>query len=216
MTPVDENGDISVSVNDIFNGNAPMTHGDFEPLSPRHGMFLAQKEIDEGLFEPGATHGPSEPTIRDLKQLFPHNKKVQSLIKRFQDKKKFDTPTVQKIRDSISDIEKPLVARKTTNLEHPELNRMLEMFGRPTMSEEMASLELTYANETADALKNAGISQEKRDKLLSQLNIEGRREGLNARYNKALNQPIGEMWREFALMKAMRVFLSKVNNPLEY
>ena len=32
--PVDENGDISVSVNDIFNGNAPMTHGDFEPLSP--------------------------------------------------------------------------------------------------------------------------------------------------------------------------------------
>lgn len=214
--PVDENGDINVSVADIFNGNAPMTYGDFEPLSPRHGLFLAQKEIDEGLFEPDATHGPSEPTIRDFKQLFPHNKKVQSLIKRFEDKKKFDTPTVQKIRDSISDIEKPLVARKTTNLEHPELNRMLEMFGRPTMKEEMAFPELTYANETADALKNAGISQEKRDKLLSQVNIKGHREGLNARYSKALNQPIGEMWREFALMKAMRVFLSKVNNPLEY
>tara|TARA_R100000406_G_scaffold23452_1_gene14887 strand:- start:30829 stop:37440 length:6612 start_codon:yes stop_codon:yes gene_type:complete len=214
--PVDEKGNISLTAADVFGGNSPMTFGDFQSLYPAHGRMLTMKEIREGVFEPGATHAPSDITDEDLKRLFAGNRKAQGVIKRRERVNDYSPEAMQSIVDVFDKIKRPMTRRKTTNLTSSALNDLLRNYGEKEMVGEMEDHHLTYSDETMKAIADSDITKSKVNNLLTSANADGKQRPLNSRYTMGLNMAIREMWQKYAIMSAMNVFMREINNPLEF
>jgi len=212
--PINDDGELSLTLADIYGGNAPITFGNYEPLIPMHGYLLSGKEIREGLFEPGATHPPSPVTDKDIGSFYKGNKKVQKILKRRENYMKFKTGKIGKLVDAINSVEKPMVARKTTNLRSDTLDALLKEFGENPITNEMASAAPTYSDEALKAFKEKGAVDV--NTLLTYPNQHNQRRALNSLYTQNLNQAIRELWQKFAIKKALQTFMTRVNNPLDY
>jgi formiminotetrahydrofolate cyclodeaminase len=214
--PVDEKGNISLTAADVFGGNSPMTFGDFQSLYPAHGRMLTMKEIREGVFEPGATHAPSDITDKDLKRLFAGNRKAQGVIKRRERTNEYTPEAMQSVTDVFNKIKTPMTRRKTTNLTSSALNDLLRNYGEKEMVGEMEDHHLTYSDETMKAIADSDITKSKVNNLLTSANAEGIQRPLNSRYTMGLNGAIREMWQKYSILNAMNVFMREINNPLEF
>ena len=155
--PTDEEGNLKLTMADVFGGNAPMSFGDFEPLTPYHGHMLASKEIREGLFEPGQDNKPKEVTHKEMKNFFAGNKQVSRLLKRIEDAEQFKPEKLEKIKTALAKIEKPLVTRRTTNMFSDELNSILKEFSEKPMVGAMEGEDLTYSDEAKMLVQRMSI-----------------------------------------------------------
>jgi len=212
--PYNRKGRLTPTMEEIFTNQGPMTFGDYEPLSPMHGHMLTGPEIDEGLFEPGATHSPKPITLKHLRQLFRGNKEAQRLITRRENFEKFDTDKLKKVASALEGIDKPLVARKTTNLRSDSLDTLLKEYGEDPMKQEMSIHAPTYSDETMAAFKEAGATDV--NSILTAPNKNKQNRAINETYISELNGSIKELWQEYVLRTAMRTFMSRVNNPLDF
>lgn len=212
--PINDDGELSLTMADIYGGNAPITFGNYEPLSPMHGRLLTEKEIREGLFEPGATHPPSPVTDQEIAKFFNGNKKIQKILKRRENYMKFKTSKIGKLVNAINSVKEPMVARKTTNLRSDTLDALLKEFGEEPMVNEMASAAPTYSDEALKAFKEKGAVDV--NALLTYPNQHNQRRALNSLYTQNLNQGIRELWQQFAIKKALQTFMTRVNNPLDH
>tara|TARA_R110000822_G_scaffold59325_11_gene148165 strand:- start:30325 stop:37071 length:6747 start_codon:yes stop_codon:yes gene_type:complete len=212
--PTDEEGNLKLTMADVFGGNAPMSFGDFEPLTPYHGHMLASKEIREGLFEPGQDNKPKEVTHKEMKNFFAGNKQVSRLLKRIEDAEQFKPEKLEKIKTALSKIEKPMVARKTSNMFSDELNSILKEFGEKPMIAGMEKRAMTYSEEAIKAFKAAGATDV--NSLLTAENKIGQHRALNEGYTTMRNQAIKPLWQQYVMRKALQHFMARVNNPLDH
>ena len=212
--PYDEKGNILTSVKDIFAGDSPLTFADYEPLTPMHGHNLTLSEIAEGLFEDGATHSPRPIDDKRLADLFRGNNKAMGVINRRQQYNKLDKNKLSKIASALDGIDKPMVARKTTNLRSDSLDAILKEFGEEGKVSEMDKPQLTYSDETMNAFKQAGATDV--NALITAPNANKQNRAINEGYNVNLNSSIKELWQEYVLKTAMRTFMTRVNNPLDF
>ena len=212
--PTDENGDLQLTMDDVFGGNAPMSFNGFDKYTPKHGHMLTDTEIREGLFEPGQENKPAPVTNHQLKRFFAGNKRVLKIIKRIDDAKDFKPEKLEKIKNALSGIENPLVARKTTNLQSQSLNDILKEFGEKPMIEGMESHQLTYSDEAMKALKEAGATDV--NSLMTALNQNNQKRAINEGYTRNNNKAVKSLWQEYVLRKGLQHFMSQVNNPLDF
>jgi len=212
--PVDENGNLQLTMDDVFGGNAPMSFNSYDKYTPYHGHMLTETEIREGLFEPGKENKPMPVTNRQLKSFFAANTKKLRMINRIEDASKFKPEKVEKIKTALDGIEKPLVARKTVNLYSESLNGILNEFGEEPMMGSMENHQLTYSDEAMKAFKDAGATDV--NSLLTAKNKINQHRALNEGYTRGKNTALKPLWQEYVMRKGLQYFMSRVNNPLKF
>ena len=214
--PVDENGDLQLTMDDVFGGNAPMSFNSYDKYYPYHGHMLTETEIREGLFEPGKENKPKPVTNHQLRGFFAGNTKKLRTINRVEKAAK-DTKRpekAEKIKSALDGIEKPMVARKTVNLYSESLNDIMKEFGEQPMIGEMENHQLTYSEEAQKAFKDAGATDV--NSMLTAKNKINQHRALNEGYSRGKNMALKPLWQEYVMRKALQHFMSRVNNPLKF
>jgi hypothetical protein len=212
--PTNEDGELQLTMDDVFGGNAPMSFGGFDKYTPKHGHMQTDTEIREGLFEPGQDNKPTPVTNHQLRKFFAGNNRVLKIIDRIEGVENFKPEKLEKIKNALSKIEKPLVARKTGNLYSESLNNILKEFGDKPKIEGMEGHQLTYSDEAMEALKEAGATDV--NSLLTALNQNNQNRAINAGYTQHRNKAMKSLWQEYVLRKGLQHFMSQVNNPLDF
>ena len=208
----------------------PHNRRSLKNLTYKDGMWQTAREIEQGLFRPGATHAPHM-TENEMLKMYAHSPELLKIHEKFRGQGDYDEDDKNKLLNVLKGIENPLDTRKVNSFIHPDLEELMKEFGIENDEQfipfgqegNITSFEgVAFNKEFLRKIEKEGLR--KKD-LKTYLGVENTEKSyynqdeikrLDKDYNNDMNRAAKDQFKKYVKLLAVKDLLSKDEKTMSY
>lgn len=208
----------------------PHNRRSLKNLTYKDGMWQTAREIEQGLFRPGATHAPHM-TENEMLKMYAHSPELLKIHEKFRGQGDYDEDDKNKLLNVLKGIENPLDTRKVDDFIHPDLEELMKEFGIENDEQfipfgqegNITSFEGVAFNK--DFLREIEKEGLRKKDLKTYLGVENTEKSyynqdeikrLDKDYNNDVNRAAKDQFKKYVKLLAVKDLLSKDEKTMSY